>query len=206
MRLTAIAIILAIATIAHATDYVARIVDGKETERRAIPCGVGEASISAPGRLTEQNLAEGWRDVVPAVVTGVVKSATWTSNAVQWVETVTYYTAAELAQQAADAAAAHAAAESNRLATPIKFDQPIQARVELPVDPDHYYRLAVDTNMLQVLPVEIESTRLTEAQWKAARDAMLADRKTKLDAAKAGIRGQLQQRIENIERLLGIRP
>ncbi len=205
MRSIVIAALLALATFASAAD-VARIVNGKVVERRTLPASINNASVQAPGRLTAEALARGWRDVVPVADRTNVKVSTWADTGSQWVESVTRWTPAELAQQAADAAAAQAVAESNRLATPIRYDQPIQARVELPVDPDHYYRLAVDTNSSEVVPVEIESKRLTEAQWKAARDAKLTDRRQKRDAAKAGANGQLQARIENLERLLGIRP
>jgi hypothetical protein len=80
--------------------------------------------------------------------------------------------------KAADAAALAAIAESNRLATPIKYDQPIQARIEIPAAPDHYYRLSVDQEAGEVVPVEIESDRLTEAQWAATNAVKLAARAT----------------------------
>lgn len=56
------------------------------------------------------------------------------------------------------------------------------------------------------LAVQISQSPLDPATRKAMRDAAIADHKAKIDAAKAGINGQLQKRIENLERLLGVRP
>ena len=120
MKATAIAAALAIATLAHGADYVARIVDGKEVDRRAIPCGVGEASILAPGRLTAANLAEGWRDVVPAK-TENIKASHWETTATQRKQVVdAVYNAAELAAQAQAAADAKAAADAANAAAQAK--------------------------------------------------------------------------------------
>ncbi len=88
-----IATLLALATLAHGAD-VARVVNGVEVERSALPTSIGNASIQVPGRLTSEALAQGWRDVVPVADRTNVKTSAWASNAVQWVESVTRWTAA----------------------------------------------------------------------------------------------------------------
>lgn len=98
-----------------------------------------------------------------------------------------------------------AEAEAIRKATPLKYDQPIQARLEIPVAPDHVVRLEADIESGMVIPVEIESTRLTEAEYQATKAAKLTAHRAAHVKAKAEINGQLQKRIENLERLAGLR-
>ena len=71
-----------------------------------------------------------------------------------------------------------AAAEALRLATPIVFDQPLQARIETPAADGHVYGLEVDADSGEVVPVQRESTRLTQAEYETARAARLAERAT----------------------------
>jgi hypothetical protein len=83
-----------------------------------------------------------------------------------WVEGVPRPTDAELRALQPEADAEARATESLRKETPIKYDQPIQARIELLVAPDHVCRLEVDRG--QVFAVEIESERLTPEAYAAA--------------------------------------
>ena len=175
-------------------SQIARIENGIELYRLTLPCGLPQGSVSMPGRLTESMFADGWRDVVSVDDRANIKAATWTDNGSQWVEIVTRWTAAELAQQAADAAAAQAAAESNRLATPIKFDQPIQGRFETPADDGHVYGLEVDVETGELYPVQRESTRKTDAEYAAAK----ADEKGKRTTRKAD-RAALKTAIQAID-------
>jgi hypothetical protein len=61
---------------------------------------------------------------------------------------------------------------------PRRFNEPIQARLEVPVAPDHVHRLEIDPEDGGVFAVEIESERLTPAQYAAAKSAKLAARAT----------------------------
>lgn len=96
-------------------------------------------------------------------------------------------------------------AEAIRISTPIKYDRPIQARIEVPAVDDHIYGIEIDPETGAVIPVQRESVRLSDSEYKAARDDKLAKRRQLHEKGKAGISGQLQQRIENIERFLGWR-
>ena len=96
--------------------------------------------------------------------------------------------------------------EKARRSTPIKYDQPIQARIEVPANDGHIYGVEVDPACGMVIPIQRESNHLPEKEYQQAKAAKLAQLKQLRDAGKAGISGQLQQRIENIERYLGWRP
>lgn len=101
--------------------------------------------------------------------------------------------------------AAQAAADAALRESPIIYERPIQARIEMPADDGHVYGLEVDPDGGDVVPVQRQSTRLTQAEYDAAKAARMAKRKQLRDTGKAGVSGQLQQRIENIERYLGWR-
>jgi hypothetical protein len=102
-----------------------------------------------------------------------------------------------LAQKAADdaasaeaSAASQAAAEAARKATPIIYDQPIQARLETPADDGHVYGLEVDPDTGDLYSVQRESTRKTDAEYaaaKAAKKAGRAARTNDLQSLKASI-------------------
>lgn len=99
-----------------------------------------------------------------------------------------------------------AAAMNAELAdVPLVYDRPIQARLETPAGDGHVYGVEVDPVTDSLVPVQRQSTRLTAEEYAAAKAAKLAARKTLKDAGVAGINGQLQARIENIERFLGWR-
>jgi hypothetical protein len=121
---------------------------------------------------------DGWRLYCPNA-TANIKASDWADNGTIFTQVVTaVWTPAELAQQAADAAAQAAIAESNRLATPIKYDQPIQAEIETLATDGHIYGIEVDPDGDEIIPVQRESTRLTQAEYEAARAAKLAERAT----------------------------
>jgi hypothetical protein len=100
-----------------------------------------------------------------------------------WVD-VTPEIQAEIDAAEAEAATAAAAAEAIRLATPIRYDQPIQARLETPADDGHIYGLEVDPDSGELYPVQRESQRKTDAEYAAAK----ADAK----AARAAHRANMQ--------------
>jgi hypothetical protein len=175
----ALAFLFLLTLTAFSADVV-RLEKGAIVERLTLPAGIGAASVSAPGRLTADLIAAGWRDYAPATATGSVKATTWTDTGAQWVESVTYYSAAEVAQQAAQAAAAQAAAEANRLATPIRFEQAIQApAVETKATDGHIYGFKVDPIDGDVFAVQRESERTSDAADLAATTNQLATRHTR---------------------------
>jgi hypothetical protein len=108
-----------------------------------------------------------------------------------WVD-VTPEIQAQLDADKAAADAAYAAAEIERKATPLIFDQPLQARIETPATDGHVYGLEVDPTGDEVIPVQRESTRLTQAEYDAAKAARLADRQLHRERI-AGIKTDLDQ-------------
>jgi hypothetical protein len=154
--ITALLALTALAITATAADVV-RLEKGAIAERLTLPAGIGAASVSAPGRLTADLIAAGWRDYAPATITGSVKSATWTDTGARWVESVTYYSAAELAAQAVEAAEAQAKAAAEQAAK--------------------------------------------DAETKALEDAQ----KAAIEKAKTGITGKIEDRVANLETILGLR-
>jgi phosphotransferase system IIA component len=85
--------------------------------------------------------------------------------------------------------------------TPIKFTAPIQARIEIPTEGDHAYRLEVDQDAGEVVPVEIESTRLTPAQYEVAKGTNLtarAVRRQRLTAIKTDL-DQVESALDQID-------
>jgi hypothetical protein len=81
-------------------------------------------------------------------------------------------------------AAAMAWDEAQRKATPLVFDQPLQARIETPATDGHVYGLEVDPTSGAVVPVQRESTRKTQAQYEADRAAAFALSGSIVDALK----------------------
>lgn len=79
----------------------------------------------------------------------------------------------DAAQESNIWASVEADADIARRNTPIIYDQPIQARIEIPVAPDHVVRLEADLETGVVIPVEIESIRKTEPEYQAAKTAAL---------------------------------
>jgi hypothetical protein len=72
--------------------------------------------------------------------------------------------------------AEQAAAEVLRLSTPIIYDQPIQARIETPATDGHVYGIEVDPDGGEIIPVQRQSTRLTQVEYDAAKAARMAER------------------------------
>lgn len=146
------------------------------TQEKSGTLPLSDPSHGIYGPLTwEQARAIGWRIMpeLPSVADGYERGA------------MTYVEGDGITAQAvytdtliADRLAAEAAAEVIRKATPIIYDQPIQARIEIPVAPDHAYRLEVDTVSGEVIPVEIESVRLTEAEYATAHASKVLERVT----------------------------
>jgi hypothetical protein len=107
----------------------------------------------------------------------------------------------------ADIEAEAAAAESARKATPIVYDQPLETPMVSLLSHDAGKGVGIvatdDGNIATVI--------VHESPWpdadalKAKVDAAIAKRNTLTANGKAGINGQLQTRIENIERALGWR-
>ncbi|MBU0678484.1 MAG: hypothetical protein KJ626_10235 [Verrucomicrobia bacterium] len=105
-----------------------------------------------------------------------------------WVD-VTPEIQAQIDAAAAQAAEDAAAAELVRLETPLIYDQPIQARIEIPAIDGHVYGAEVDPVSGDVIGVQRESVRKSQAEYEADRDARFAARAARkvriTDAAKA---------------------
>lgn len=107
----------------------------------------------------------------------------------------------------ADIEAEQAAAEAARKATPIIYDQPIEAPMVSLLSQSSGKGVAIVATDDGVLTTAIvhESPWPDAATLKAKVDAAIAKRNDLQTKGKAGISGQLQARIENIERFLGWR-
>ena len=89
------------------------------------------------------------------------------------------------------------AAEAERKATPIIYDQPLQARIETPASDGHVYGIEVDPDGGELVPVQRESVRKTQAEYEIEKAARMAERqqhrqrlaaiKTDLDAVEAAV-------------------
>ena len=193
---------------------IARIIDGKEVERKTLPCGLSQGSVSMPGRLTADMLAAGWRDVVLVAGQANVKASTWADTGSQWVESVTRYTAEELAQRAADAAEAQAAAEAAEAIAPRDVAlgkatlrtypdgsvELLSGPLILPGTTNGAYEVWVDAETGLVL------TTLDHAsprKSKADKDAAKAARKAKIAAVKAAKNDA--QKLDALLDLLGLK-
>jgi hypothetical protein len=109
---------------------------------------------------------------------------------------------------AAATAAAATAAESARRATPIVFDQPIEAPLLSLLSQSAGKGVALTaTDEGQLVTVIIhESPWPDTATLTAKIAAALATHRAARAKAKDGLNGQLQTRLENLERLAGLRP
>lgn len=87
----------------------------------------------------------------------------------------------------------------------VTFPLPVQGTFEVIAPDGHVYGIEVDPVSGVVFAVQRESVRLTDSEYATLRDSKLRKRKDSFNIAKVGISGQLQSRIENIERLLGLR-
>lgn len=110
-------------------------------------------------------------------------------------------------QEIAARAAADAAAASNEAAL-ARLPATFQTGIAVTNSAGNWVEFVPDgTNVIaQTIAVQISASPLDPATRNAMKASALAAHKAKLDAAKAGIHGQLQNRIENLERLLGVRP
>ena len=107
------------------------------------------------------------------VITGTAWPSVPTANVFR--ETIT----AQITQAEYDAQ--QAAQEAERLSTPIIYDQPLQARIEIPASDGHVYGAEVDPDTGDVIGVQRQSKRLTEAEYTEARDARMAERQQHRD-------------------------
>jgi hypothetical protein len=152
---------------------ICKLKDGQPVDKRELPDS--HNGVSLGGRI-EPMLADGWRLYWPDP-TADIKTSHWEDTGIGCRQIVdSLWTAEERAQQAADAAEQAAITEALRLATPLKFDQPIQAKIETLAADGHIYGIEVDPNGDEIIPVQRESTRLTQAEYESARAAKLAVR------------------------------
>jgi len=101
---------------------------------------------------------------------------------------------------AAEAAAARAAIDAEKaaaaqaayLAGVDVLPRPLQGRFETPAADGHVYGMEVDPSGDEIIPVQRESTRLTQAEYDAAKAAKLAARAAHRDAIRA-IKADLDQ-------------
>jgi hypothetical protein len=104
-------------------------------------------------------------------------------------------------------AAEVAASEAIRKATPIPYDQPIETPALVLTSHDGglgIAQAALDNGEIVTYTYHaspIPSPEVLRERFEKARDKRMANRAKAL----AGINGQLQQRIENLERLAGLR-
>jgi hypothetical protein len=118
-----------------------------------------------------------------------------------WRLSIPQPTAADLtAITDAEIEAERAAAEQARLETPLVFDQPIQARIEIPATDGHVYGVEVDPDGGEVVTVQRQSVRLSKAEYEAARAARMTDRAQKRQriAAIATDLDQVQAALDQI--------
>jgi hypothetical protein len=112
----------------------------------------------------------------------------------------------ELGDHAADAAIEEAA-DAERRSSPIVYDQPLECPM-IVLQSHHLGKgiALVATDDLDIVPIVMH-----ESPWpdKATADARiagaLAKRRADRDVALKDINGQIQKRLENVERLLGLR-
>jgi hypothetical protein len=83
---------------------------------------------------------------------------------------------------------------------PITFDRPIQAQIETRAADGHVYGLEVDPDGGEVVPVQRESTRLTQAEYEAAKALRMQERSAHRDriAAIEKDLNQVEAAVSNI--------
>ena len=112
----------------------------------------------------------------------------------------------ELGDHAADAAIKEAA-DAERRSRPIVYDQPL----ECPMIVLQSHHLGKGVGLVATDDLDIVPVVMHESPWpdKATADTRiagaLAKRRADRDVALKDIKGQIQKRLENIERLLGLR-
>lgn len=101
----------------------------------------------------------------------------------------------------------HQAAEAIRKASPIPFDQPIEAPLIVVTSQSGGKGIGITaTADAQLVTVVVHESPWPDAVRLAAIVRAGVDKKNAINATgKAGVNGQLQERIENIERFLGWR-
>ena len=88
--------------------------------------------------------------------------------------------------------AANAAAQAEYLAGVDVLPRPVQGKFETSAADGHVYGLEIDPDGGEVIPVQRESTRLTQAEYDAAKATRLAERATHRDRI-AAIKTDLDQ-------------
>jgi hypothetical protein len=182
--------------------------DGQPINVRAMP--ESEGGISNP-RLDDL-IPSGWREYAPSAELHI-KTAHWEDDGRtvrQIVDAV--WTQAELDQQAADQAAADAAAAAAQAAADAAaqaaylegvdvLPRPIRGIVETDGGDGHVYAVTVDGAGGEVIPIQRESTRLTNAELEAAMAAARTERqqhRTRLDGIKTDL-DQTETALDQID-------
>ena len=154
------------------------------------PLNHNGALIEAP--TWEQYRAAGWRNAVdpltPPDGMEVVAEGAWTQDA----ENPDNATRTDTWGSIADRKAAEAAAQAAYLAGVDVLPRPVQGKFETSAADGHVYGLEIDPDGGEVIPVQRESTRLTQAEYDAARATRLAERATHRDRI-AAIKTDLDQ-------------
>jgi hypothetical protein len=175
-----------------------------DTQSTEIPRKIG--NIDNPS--SETLLAFGYRwhdpDVIPAVADGFERlgGVVWADSG-DGENAVATYTDTLIA----DRLAAESATEAARKATPIVYDRAVEA----PLFSVLSQTAGKGIGITATDEGDIVTIIAHESPWpdKATLDAKIAagiaKHRSNKETAKAGVSGQLQTRIENIERLLGLR-
>lgn len=181
--------------------------DGKPTDIRDIG---GPPNMSNPsyGECVSYALENGRRLYRPATAPNILASH-WEDDgtyAVEYVDSVK--SQAQLDAEAAAHSAEEAASEAAYKATPIVYDRAIEVPLLSILSQTGGKGIGITaTDEGDLVPIIVH-----ESPWpdKATLDgkiaAGIAKHKAAKGTAKAGISGQLQERLENLERLLGLRP
>ena len=150
-------------------------------------------------------------DPVPDLAEGMSRRVVWTVIDGRAVPECFDVSQADIdaaaATQRAIEAAAQEAADAERRSRPIVYDQPLECPM-IVLQSHHLGKgiALVATDDLDIVPIVMH-----ESPWpdKATADARiagaLAKRRADRDVALKDINGQIQKRLENIERLLGLR-
>jgi hypothetical protein len=156
------------------------------------PEGVMQAT---PGMIWDWHKANGWRTVVltQQVESGWAVESYIATNFIGDQCDAIIGSQYNIAERAAQEAAAAATAESNRLETPIKFDQPIQGKFETSGGDGHIYGFEVDPVDGSVFAQERESTRKSNAQYNADCDSNRQARHAKKDKKKNALTNLVNQ-------------
>jgi hypothetical protein len=197
--------LLCLALSTHAEEVV-RIAAGTIVERATIPCGIGQFSVGST--LPAELSAQGWRYYRPSN-TANVKTQHWQDTGIIWTQIIdAVWSQAELDEQTAIAASNAAAADITRKTTPIIYDQPIEAPLLSLISQANGVGVgivALDDGTLATFTVHA-SPWPNPTNLAAKIKAAVTKAKTDKDKAKEQMNGQLQTRLENLERLLGVRP